>query len=152
MVSLSLPASDHNLSPHGTLSSRLPASWISEFWILVDNQSPAALHWSLCSTTSTALFQKSMTHNGNRKLGFEGNGDLIDRIPEVHIVLRCCSRVSNQVRGGEKVLNNSSIVQRGSNGEAHRWTGWIMDALERRFGRSVLRRVDMVAISGGRRD
>jgi len=93
-----------------------------------------------------------MTHNGNRKLGLGGDGGLIERTPEAHIVLRFSSRAYNQVRGGKEVLNNSSIVQCGSNGEAHRWTGWIMDVVERRSGMLVLRRVDMGSVSEGRRD
>ena len=98
------------------------------------------------------MFQKFATHNGNRELGLKGNGDLIERIPEAHLVLRFVSKAYSQERGGNGVPNSSSIVQHGSNGEMHESAGWIMDVFERRFGMSVLRRVDTGTTSEGRRD
>ena len=151
-VTLLWPASDHSLSPQGTLLSRFLASWISWSWALLDNQSIAASHRSLCSATSTAVYQKFTTHNGNRKLEQGGDGDLIERIPAAHITLSSFSRVYSQGRGGAEVLNNSSTIQHGGNGDEHSWADWRMDVPRRWFGTFILRRVDMGAVSGGRRD
>ena len=98
------------------------------------------------------MFQKFTTHNGNRKLGFKGDGDLIERAPETQLALRPVSKAYSQLRGGNGVPNSPSIVQHGSNGEMHRSAAWIMDVFERRFGMSVLRRVDTGTTSEGRRD
>ena len=74
----------------------------------------------------------------------------MERVPAAHITLRSFSRVYSQVRGGREILNNSSTVQRGGNGDEHSWTGWMMDVPRRQFGTLVSRRVDMGAVSEGR--